>query len=131
MINICCLLIFILCKEKIEAWFLSLVSREFHGVESTTFLSRNQQKMLKIYEQLNIFFYRYSYKNSCFSELVYNSSVLSYKRVLKDLALDLVGSFEGFLYFVYNIGQPYRIQISLRATCTHMGQLLHLSSYKF
>ena len=78
-----------------------------------------------------MFFHRYSYKNSCFSELVYNSSVLSYEGVLKDLALDLLGSFEGFLYFVYNVGQPYRIQISLLATCTHMGQLLHLSPYKF
>ena len=53
-----------------------------------------------------MFFHRYSYKNSCFSELVYNSSVLSYKDVLKDLALDLVGSFEGLFYFIviiYNI----------------------------
>ena len=56
-------------------------------------------------------FYKCSYKNSCFSELVYNSSVLvlmdySYKDVLKDIALDLVGtfSFEGLLYFVYNFG---------------------------
>ena len=32
--------------------------------------------------------------------------VYSYKNVLRDLALDLVGtfSFEGLLYFVYNIG---------------------------
>ena len=32
--------------------------------------------------------------------------VYSYKDVLKDLALDLVGtfSFEGLLYFVYNFG---------------------------
>ena len=59
-----------------------------------------------------MFFHRYSYKNSCFSELVYNCSVLSYKNVLKDLALDLVGSFEGLLHF----GQPYRIQISVLAT---------------
>ena len=58
-----------------------------------------------------MFFYRCSYKNSCFSELVYDSNVLvlmvySYKDVLKDLALDLVGtlSFEGLLYFVYNYG---------------------------
>ena len=42
---------------------------------------------------------------------MYDSSVLvlmvySYKNVLKDLALDLVGtsSFEGLLYFVYNFG---------------------------
>ena len=56
-------------------------------------------------------FYRCSYKNSCFSELVYNSSVLvlmdySYKDALKDIALDLVGtfSFEGLLYFVCNFG---------------------------
>ena len=57
-----------------------------------------------------MFFHRCSYKKSCFSELVYNSSVLvlqmvySYKDVLKDLALDLVlaFSFEGLLYFVYN-----------------------------
>ena len=60
--------------------------------------------MLKKYELLNMFFHRYSYKNSCFSELVYNSSVLSYKDVLKDLAFDLVGSFEGLLFFVYNFG---------------------------
>ena len=61
-----------------------------------------------------MFFQRCSYKNRCFSELEYNSSVLglmvsSYKDVLKDLALDLVGpfiSFEGLLYFVYNFGQP-------------------------
>ena len=51
-----------------------------------------------------MFSHKYSYRNSCFSKLVYNSSVLSYKDVLKDLTLDLVGSFEGLLYFVYNFG---------------------------
>ena len=51
-----------------------------------------------------MFFHRYSYKNSCFSELVYNSSVLNYKDVLKDLTLDLLRSFEGLLYFAYNFG---------------------------
>ena len=56
-----------------------------------------------------MFFHRYSYKNSCFIELVDNSSVLSYKYVLKDLALDLVRSFEGLLYFVCNFRQSYRI----------------------
>ena len=60
--------------------------------------------MLKTYELLNRFFRRDSYKNSSFSELVYNSSVLSSKYVLKDFALDLVGSFEALLYFVYNFG---------------------------
>ena len=56
-------------------------------------------------------FHRCSYKNNCFRELVYDSNVLvlmvySYKDVLKDLALDLVGTlrFEGLLYFVYNYG---------------------------
>ena len=56
-----------------------------------------------------MFFHRCSYKNSCFSELVYNSSFLvlivyCYKDVLKDLALDLIGafSFESLLYFVCN-----------------------------
>ena len=56
-------------------------------------------------------FHKCSYKYSCFSELMYNCSVLvlmvySYKDVLKDLALDLVGasSFEGLLCFVYNFG---------------------------
>ena len=60
---------------------------------------------------LKTFFHKYNYKNSYFSELAYDSSVLvlmvySYKDVLKDLALDLVGtsSFEGLLYFVYNFG---------------------------
>ena len=56
-----------------------------------------------------MFFHRCSYKNSCFSETVYKSSVLvlmvySDKDVLKDLALDLVGSFEGLPYFRYNFG---------------------------
>ena len=58
-----------------------------------------------------MFFNKCSYKNSCFSESVYESSVLmlmvySYNNVLKDLALDLVGtsSFEGLLYFVYSFG---------------------------
>ena len=58
-----------------------------------------------------MFFHKCSYKNSCFSELVYDFSVLvlmvySYKDDLKDLLLDLVGtfSFEGLLYFVYNFG---------------------------
>ena len=58
-----------------------------------------------------MFFHKCSYKNSCFSILVYDSGVLvlmvySYKNALKDLALDLVGtsSFEGLLYFVYNFG---------------------------
>ena len=71
-----------------------------------------------------MFFHRCSYKNSCFSELVYDSSVLvlmvySYKDVLKDLALDLVGtfSFEGLLYFVYNFGQPY---INICASYLHI-----------
>ena len=61
-----------------------------------------------------MFFHGCSYKNSCFNVLVYESSVLvlmvySHKDVLKDPALDLVGtfSFEGLLYFVYNFGQPY------------------------
>ena len=52
-----------------------------------------------------------SYKNSRFSELVYDSSVFvlmdySCKDVLKDLDLGLVGtfSFEGLLYFVYSFG---------------------------
>ena len=70
-----------------------------------------------------MFFHKYSYKNSCFSELVYNCNVLSYKNVLKDLALDSVGSFEGLLHFVYNFGQPYRIQISVLATCTYIRKL--------
>ena len=63
-----------------------------------------------------MFFHKCSYKNSCFSELVYDSSVLvpmvySYKDVLKDLASDLVGtsSFEGLLYFVYNYGSHINI----------------------
>ena len=58
-----------------------------------------------------MFFHKCSYKNSCFSELVYDSNALvlmvySYKDVLEDLALDLVStfSFEGLLYFVYNFG---------------------------
>ena len=58
-----------------------------------------------------MFFYRCSYKNSCFSELLYDSNVLvlmvySYKDILKNLDLDLVGTFifEGLLYFVYNFG---------------------------
>ena len=50
-----------------------------------------------------MFFHRYSYKNSCFSELSYNSSVLNYKDFLKDLALGLVGSFEGLFRFVVAI----------------------------
>ena len=61
-----------------------------------------------------MFFNRYSYKYRFFIELVYDSSVFvlmvySHKDVLKDLALDLVGtfSFEDLLYFVYNIGQRY------------------------
>ena len=56
-----------------------------------------------------MFFHKCCKTNSCFSEFVYNSSVLVlmvyiYKDVLKDLALDLVGnsSFGGLLYFVYN-----------------------------
>ena len=51
-----------------------------------------------------MFFHRYNYKNSCFSELVCNSIGLSYKDVLKDLAIDLVGSLKGLFYFVYNFG---------------------------
>ena len=50
MINICCLLIFILCKEKIEAWFVFLVSREYHGVEPITLLSTNQQKNYPLFK---------------------------------------------------------------------------------
>ena len=68
-----------------------------------------KKKQLKKYELLNMFFHMCSYKNSFFSELVYNSSVLvlmvySYQDVLKDFALDFVGnfSFEGLLYFIYN-----------------------------
>ena len=35
---------FILCKEKLETSFVSLVSREFHGVEHTIFMSTNWKK---------------------------------------------------------------------------------------
>ena len=63
-----------------------------------------------------MFFHKCSYKNSYFRELVYDSSVLvlmvySYKDVLKDLDLDLVGtsSFEGLLYFAYNFGSHINI----------------------
>ena len=71
-------------------------------------MSTNLQKNYPLVnELLNMFFHRCSYKNSCFSELVYDSSVLvlmvySQKDNLKDLALDIVGtfSFEGLLYFV-------------------------------
>ena len=97
-------------EKKIEPWFVSLVSKKFHGIEPTTFLPTNdkkKKKMLNKYELLN--FHRCSYKNSCFSELLCNSSVLvwmvySHKDALKDLALDLVSnfSFESLLYFVYN-----------------------------
>ena len=59
-------------------------------------------------------FHKCSYKNTCFSEMVNDSSVLllmvySQKDVLKDLALDLVDtfSFEGLLHFVYNFALPY------------------------
>ena len=53
----------------------------------------------------NMFFHRYSYKNSCFSKLLDNFNVLSFKDVFKDLALDLVSSFGGLLYFIYSFGQ--------------------------
>ena len=63
-----------------------------------------------------MFLHKCSYKNTYFSELVYDSCVLvlmvySYKDVFKDLALDLVGtsSFEGLLYFVYNFGSHINI----------------------
>ena len=69
-----------------------------------------------------MFFHRCGYKNSCFSELVYDFSVpvlmvYSFKDVLQDLLLDLVGtfSFEGLLYFAYNFGQSYKNLSSLFA----------------
>ena len=73
-------------------------------------MTLNQQidkKAAKKYKLLNTLFRRCSYKNSYFSELEYNSSVLllmvySYKDVLKEFALNLVGSFESLLYFAYN-----------------------------
>ena len=68
------------------------------------------------------FFHKCSYKNSCFNELVYDSSVLvlmicSHKDVLKGLALDVVGtfSFEGLLCFVYNF---------VVAICTYIRKLI-------
>ena len=70
-------------------------------------MALNQQvdkKAAKKFKLLNTLFDWCSYKNSCFSELEYNSSVqlmvYSYKDVLKEFALDFVGSFESFLYFV-------------------------------
>ena len=70
-------------------------------------MALNQQvdkKAAEKFKLLNTLFDRCSYKNSCFSELEYNSSVqlmvYSYKDALKEFALDLVGSFESFLYFV-------------------------------
>ena len=73
------------------------------------FCQQIDKKILKKYELLNMLLHRCSYKNSYFSELVYNSSdlvlmVYSYKDILKDFVLDIVGSFEGLLYFVYNFG---------------------------
>ena len=67
-----------------------------------------KKKAKKIWTAKHVF-HGCSYKNSCFSELVYNSSipvlmVYSYKDVLKDPALDLVDTFtlEGLLYLVYS-----------------------------
>ena len=47
MINLFCLLIFILCKEqKVETWFVSKsASREYFGFKPTTFLSANWQSI--------------------------------------------------------------------------------------
>ena len=39
--------VYLMQRKKIEVWFVSLVSREFHGVEPTTFLSTNWQKNTK------------------------------------------------------------------------------------
>ena len=44
MINICCLLFLSYAIKKIETWFVSLESREYHGVEPTTVLSTNWQE---------------------------------------------------------------------------------------
>ena len=79
--------------QRLETWFVSLASREYFGVEPTTFLSTNWQKRIHWYnELLNMFFHRCSYKNSCFIELVYNSTVVlmicNIKNVLKGIALD-------------------------------------------
>ena len=36
--------LYLMQREKIEAWFVSLSSREYFGVESTAFLSANKFK---------------------------------------------------------------------------------------
>ena len=57
-------------RNKIEAWFISPASREYFGVEPTTFLYvTNPQKIYPLVKDevlLNLFFFhRCSYKNSC------------------------------------------------------------------
>ena len=92
-------------RKKIEAWFVSLVKREFYGIEPTIFMSTNWQIKLPT-GKINCWT-RFLYRCSCFSELVYGSSVLL---LMVYSHKDSVGnfSFEGLLCLVYNFEQPYR-----------------------
>ena len=55
MINICCLIIFILCKEKIEARFVSLISREFMALNQKLVCQQIDKKTEKIRTAKHIF----------------------------------------------------------------------------
>ena len=52
--------LYLMPGEKIEAWLVSPVSREYFGVDSTAFLSASKfsKKIYpQIYELLNVFFF--------------------------------------------------------------------------
>ena len=64
-------------KKKLETWFVSPASIEYFKINSIIFcVNKLTQKLLIRKINFQICFYRCSYKNSCFCEMVHNSSFL-------------------------------------------------------
>ena len=118
MINICCLLILVLCKKiiiikKTGNLVVSRAYRKFFDVENHDFSVHELTKKLRSGKMsygkcLSTGQLWCSYKNICFSELVCNSSVLvlmvySYKDVFECLSLQLL--------------------LVLKDMCTYIGKL--------
>ena len=89
--------------QKLETWFYRQEVENILALNPQLYCQQIDKKSIYWYNQLlNMFFHRCSYKNSCFIELVFKSNVpvlmiCSFKKVLKDLALDLFFVFGGLL----------------------------------
>ena len=75
-LNLCCLLIFNLCKDRKKPGLYLQKARNTLASNQQLFCQQSDKNSHWLNELLNTLFNKWSYKNSCFSELAWNSSAL-------------------------------------------------------